>query len=47
MKLLEKIPDDAYTINACHQISESYGPFGKEKIKLLDNSFDMILENMF
>jgi hypothetical protein len=47
MKLLEKIPDDAYTINACHQISESYGPFGKEKVKLLDNSFDMIMENMF
>lgn len=27
-------------------MDESYGPFGKEKLKLLENSFDMFLENI-
>jgi hypothetical protein len=38
--------DDPNLFKGIKKIIESYGVFGHEKVKLLDNSFDMLFENI-
>lgn len=43
---IEKAPNEMdKLLEAFNTISEKYGPIGEEKVKILDYSFDMILEN--
>ena len=45
-KLLQDTDDIEKVSKAISEAGKNYGPFGKEKIKLLENSFDMFLENI-
>lgn len=46
VKLIKDIPDEQALLNYFNLKEENYGPFGVEKIKILENSFNSILENM-
>ena len=40
------MPEDSKFLDTCNRISDSYGPFGTERVKILNNAFDSIMENM-
>jgi hypothetical protein len=44
--MIKEIPDEQALLNYFNKKEENYGPFGIEKIKILENSFSSILENM-
>ena len=46
LKHIKTIPDSTEFMKTVHQITDSYGPFGEEKIKILDYAFESIIENM-
>ena len=45
-KLLKESDDCEKVSKAISEAGKNFGPFGKEKIKLLENNFDMFLENI-
>jgi len=45
-KKLENIPDDTPMMQAFSEMSNKFGPFGCQKKKIMENSFNMIIENM-
>ena len=44
--MIKNIPDWKGLLDFCNKKEESFGPFGSEKVKILENSFNSILENM-
>lgn len=46
VKKIKDLPDDSHIMMSCSEIAKKYGPYGCEKIKIMESSFDMILENM-
>ena len=46
VRMINDVPDEKSLINFWNKKEENYGPFGAEKIKILENSFNSILENM-
>lgn len=46
MKLVESLPEDTQVLDIMNKMSDNYSPFGKEKVKIMDNAFNSILENM-
>ena len=45
-KKLENISDDTPMMQAFSEMSNKFGPFGCQKKKIMENSFNMIIENM-
>ena len=43
---LSKQDDTLSCFEAMKSLGEAYGPFGHEKVKILENSFDIFLENI-
>ena len=40
------MPDTPEFTTTWNKITDSHGPFGSETVKILDNAFESILENM-
>lgn len=47
VKMIKNIPNCKALLDYWNQKEENFGPFGSEKVKILENSFKAILENMF
>jgi len=46
IQMLKSVPEETRFLSIIEKLCGSYGPFGKEKIKILDNTFNSIVENM-
>lgn len=47
VKMIKNIPNCKALLDYWNQKEVNFGPFGNEKVKILENSFKAILENMF
>lgn len=46
INMLKTMPENSKFMETCSRITDSYGPYGTERVKILNNAFDSIMENI-